>query len=617
MTTTALHTPRAIFRHAGGPRGALLGFLLTLALGLLLMVGAATAIGFANVGQVLPGVDVAGVHLGGLDGTAAAAKLRDELPSLTTGHATLRIDGVPVQLSYAELGRDYEIDQMVAAALALGREGNPITSTGARLRSVITSTSLPVVVHSFDEAAMDALAIDLALRFTHASSDASVATEDGRFVVTPAVDGTRLDPRAIRAVLAPALATPDPADVALSLSTDGRPAAVSTEAAQAAADAASAMAGAALSLTLPDDEEPLSLSPAQLASLIRFGTAGDTYAATVDTTAAQALIASLAEQVDRDPQSAVFTYADAGPTGVVAGVTGRELDVDASLATFAETLAERAGGASVPSMAIATAVTEPPLTTAAAQAAVAKMQRLSSWTTYYAPGISNYWGANISIPAWDIDGRTLAPDEWFSFWNGIGPVTTARGYGSGGVIINGRSYPTGALAGGICSTSTTIFNAALRAGLNIGDRTNHSYYISRYPLGLDATVLRTDAYVTDMTFQNDTADPILIRAYAADGFVRFDLWGVPSGRTITLSTPYVTNTRAARDLTITDPSLAPGTSVRDESPHDGMNVSVTRRVYQADGSLLHENTFFSPYRTVDGIVRVGPRPEPADPPEPA
>ena len=126
-----------------------------------------------------------------------------------------------------------------------------------------------------------------------------MATEDGRFVVTPAVDGTRLDPRAIRAVLAPALATPDPADVALSLSTDGRPAAVSTEAAQAAADAASAMAGAALSLTLPDDEEPLALSPAQLASLIRFGTAGDTYAATVDTTAAQALIASLAEQVER------------------------------------------------------------------------------------------------------------------------------------------------------------------------------------------------------------------------------------------------------------------------------------------------------------------------------
>ncbi|MEO8245884.1 MAG: VanW family protein [Chloroflexota bacterium] len=617
MTTTALHSPRAIFRRATGPRGALLGFLVTLALGLLLLVGAATAVGLATVGQVLPGVNVAGVHLGGLDGTAAAAKLRDALPSLTAGHASLSVDGEPVTVSYADVGRGYEIEQMVAAALALGREGNPLTSTGARLRSVITSTALPVIVHSFDEAAMDALTIDVALRFTHASSDASVATDDADFVVTPAVDGMRLDPRAVRAVLAPMLATADPGDVSLSLSTERRPAAVSTEAAQAAADAATAMAASALSLTLPDDEEPLTFSPVQLAALVRFGPVGGTYAATVDQVGAKALVASLAEQVDREAKSAGFTYAGAGPTGVVAGVTGRELDADASLAAFTAALAERASGASVPSMAIATAITEPPLTTAAAQAAVGKMQRLSTWTTYYAPGISNYWGANISIPAWDIDGRILAPGEWFSFWNGIGPVTTARGYGSGGVIINGRSYPTGALAGGICSTSTTIFNAALRAGLNIGDRTNHSYYISRYPLGLDATVLRTDTSVTDMTFQNDTSDPILIRAYAADGFVRFDMWGVPTGRTISFSTPYVTNQRAARDLTVTDASLAPGSSVRDESPHDGMNVSVTRRVFQADGTLLHENTFFSPYRTVDGIVRVGPQPAPADPPEPA
>ncbi len=617
MTTTALHTPRAIFRNATGPRGALLGFALTLMFGLLLLVGIAAAVGLANAGRVLPGVNVAGVHLGGLDRSAAAARLRDALPSLDAGHAILNIDGDPITVSYAELGRGYEVEEMVAAALALGREGNPLTSTGARLRTLITTTSLPAIVRPFDEAAMRAVTVDVAVRFTHASSDATVTAQDGSFAVRPAVDGSRLDPRAVRATLAPVLATPDPANVTLSLSTVSRPAVVSTAAAQDAAEAATNMAGAPLSLTLPDDETPLSFTPAQLTSIIRFGMGRGGFEASVDRQAAAALVASLARQVDRDPQSARFAYAGTGPTGVIAGVTGRELDADASLAVLTNALAARAGGANVPSMAIATTITEPSLTTTGAEAALAKMQRLSTWTTNYAPGISNYWGANISIPAWDIDGRTLAPGEWFSFWGSIGEVSTARGYGSGGVIINGRSYPTGALAGGICSTSTTIFNAALRAGLNIGDRTNHSYYISRYPLGLDATVLRTESYVTDMTFQNDTPDPILIRAYAADGFVRFDLWGVPTGRTVSLSAPYVTNTRSARDLTITDPSLAPGSSVRDESPHNGMNVSVTRRVYEANGNLLHENTFFSPYRTVDGIVRVGPRPAPADPPEPA
>ena len=63
-----------------------------------------------------------------------------------------------------------------------------------------------------------------------------------------------------------------------------------------------------------------------------------------------------------------------------------------------------------------------------------------------------------------------------------------EGLREGGAIINGRTEPQGALAGGICSCSTTLFNAALRAGFEMGARRNHYYYIDRYPLGLDATV---------------------------------------------------------------------------------------------------------------------------------
>ena len=59
----------------------------------------------------------------------------------------------------------------------------------------------------------------------------------------------------------------------------------------------------------------------------------------------------------------------------------------------------------------------------------------------------------------------------------------------------------------ICSTSTTIFNAALRAGLQMGIRGNHYYYIDRYPDGLDATVSIFDDWAQDMTFVNDTEQP--------------------------------------------------------------------------------------------------------------
>ena len=88
------------------------------------------------------------------------------------------------------------------------------------------------------------------------------------------------------------------------------------------------------------------------------------------------------------------------------------------------------------------------------------------------------------------------------------------GYSYGGAIINGRSTQGVAIGGGICSTSTTIFNAALRAGLEMGVRANHYYYIDRYPDGLDATVSIIDGWTQDMTFRNDTQHPIVVRGLA-------------------------------------------------------------------------------------------------------
>ena len=167
-------------------------------------------------------------------------------------------------------------------------------------------------------------------------------------------------------------------------------------------------------------------------------------------------------------------------------------------------------------MALAVNVTEPALTTLRPQ----RSARRCSWsragqrTTCRA---RNGWGNNINIPARDIDGRNLAPGELFSFWGSIGPVTPERGFMYGGVIINGRSVKGGAIGGGICSTSTTIFNAALRMGLEMGIRMNHYYYIDRYPDGLDATVYMDDSYVQDMTFRNDTDNPIVIRGFGGSG----------------------------------------------------------------------------------------------------
>jgi vancomycin resistance protein YoaR len=376
---------------------------------------------------------------------------------------------------------------------------------------------------------------------------------------------------------------------------------------------------ARLELTLPgagEGEEPHVLDPETIAAWVAFGPVGDQpYAMRLDGGAAATAIGALAEEIDREPVNARITVAGSGLGGVEPGQAGRVLNVEESASALLATLAERGRGAPAGSMMLAVDVTEPELTTEEAEAALPQMQMVSSWTTNYVPGDGNGYGANISIPAWDLDGYNIAPGEWFSFWGGIGPVTVDRGYQYGGAIINGRSVAQGALAGGICSTSTTLFNAAMRFGLEIGERTAHYYYIDRYPTGLDATVAIVDSSVVDMTFRNDTEHPIVIRGYGTPGQVTFQIWSVPNGRAVALSNPVVSDHRAATETTQVDTSMAPGTSRRVEYPHNGFNATVSRTVTGPDGNVIHQNTWFSAYRAVNGVTLVGPTAAAPEPPD--
>ena len=205
------------------------------------------------------------------------------------------------------------------------------------------------------------------------------------------------------------------------------------------------------------------------------------------------------------------------------------------------------------------------------------MRKISTWTTYFQVYERNNFGANIWIPALTIDGYVVGPREKFDFWDAVGPVSRAKGYGLGGAIINGRTEPQGALAGGICSCSTTLFNAALRAGYDMGARRNHYYYIDRYPIGLDATVFKSGSGSTQtVSWTNDTDYPVLIRGYkirsGSRGYVRFDLYSVPTGRKVSIGAPVIRNIRRASDTVQYTSSLAPGSSKRIEFPVDGKQV---------------------------------------------
>jgi vancomycin resistance protein YoaR len=233
------------------------------------------------------------------------------------------------------------------------------------------------------------------------------------------------------------------------------------------------------------------------------------------------------------------------------------------------------------------------------------MRALGSWTTYYEVGSHNGFSANITVPSMYINGTVVAPGEWFSYLKAIGPITTARGFKFGGAIINGQSVEGTTLGGGMCSSSTTLFNAVLRSGFQIGARRNHYYYIARYPLGLDATVFIDGGYAQDMTFRNDTQYPVLIRAIARPGMIRFTVYSVPTGRTVSLTRPTVKNYISGYTVTRDSTSIPAGTYKQVEYAANGQDVWVTRTVRDRSGRVIHQETYYSHYTRMIGIILHG------------
>jgi vancomycin resistance protein YoaR len=623
MTTTPQLDPPASRSFPFGKLilGVLAGFVLVLAFG----VGALLAYQGQYADRVYPGVVVDGVDVSGLTRDAATATLAAELGGYASGEAVVTVDGRAFRFPYATLGRRADVDALVDLAWSVGRgHADPVGRAAQGVRSLLDGTRIaPLVI--VDEDLLRQRVLEAALGVIQRPTSGSVTVTKAGFVVNPAVSGTAFPRAEITDALLAQLADPAaPATVELAYETEPvEPFITDAE----VADALEAAKLMARDVVLTHGKERWTLKAATVRGWIRFVTTTDGYRATIATSAPQKALANLARRVDRQPRDATFLVGrGASVVGVEASKNGRALDVDASAAQLARAILDRASrpSASPVLVALAVHVVKPKLTTEEARKTAPLMQRLSSWTTNFHRYEANGFGNNISIPTGDINGYVVKPGAVFDFWSALGPVTYQRGYRDGGAILNGRTEPTGALAGGICSCSTTLFNAAARAGLQILERANHYYYIDRYPTGLDATVWRSGGAQRSMRFRNDTKYPLLIRGFTGYNYVRFEIWGPPTGRRVTFTRPTIRNVLQASDTVQYTSSLRPGQSKRIEYPVNGMQVWVTRTVRDASGKVIHSDTWYSNYKRVNGIVLVGkkattpaPKPTPSPAPTPA
>jgi vancomycin resistance protein YoaR len=618
---------------------------LTFALGLVATLVVISAVTLAALNsfsnRVVPGVRVGSVDVSGLSRDQVIARLQTDYAYLGQGEVTVTTPLGVAKITYQEAGRAADVEFMADAAMRVGHTGDPIDDAVYMLRSAIDGRTVPIVV-SVDPMAVATRVRELLGTTQVLPQDARATAQNATYSYSPATPGRIIDEKAISSAIVEGLTQPD----APAASQAGG-ALVTIDPQVSDADAQAAVAEAermAVDVTLawgggtetqsPSPSSSKTAIPAAtypiaadtVRSWIVFGTRADgSYGAFLDPAPIQAYLSELAPKVATTPVEPSVVFDKAGkPTGVKNGKDGEGIDVAATSQAIVAYLGSLAsGGSPSSSLGIVPAPISPSITPESLAGTVV----IGSWTTTFFPGISNGFGANIRVPANLLNGQIVAPGQRFSFLAAVSPVDRAHGYTLGGVIENGRSNHTGAIGGGICSASTTMFNAAARAGLEINERHPHFYYIDRYPVGLDATVYSNGNTTWDLKWTNDTPNPIVIRGYTTYGSkstITFQLWSLPLDRKVTFSPAFKANVVKASDHTQYVTSLKPGQENRAEYPTPGFSTSRTRTVTDATGKVIHHDTWVSHYGKVDGLLQIGraktshPTPSPGVPvPAPA
>jgi vancomycin resistance protein YoaR len=587
-------------------------FLAAFAIGLfaVLLLGAGVLYAYDRQfeGRILPGVHVGSVDLSGLSPDDARARLSAAYADLGNGQLVLSGGGSQSSVSFASLGRQLDVDGLVADAAAVGHAGSPLDRAIGNAKTALRGVVLaPRVV--VDEGKLAAAVESAAAPLERDPVEATVVAGKSGFETTPAAPGQSADVKAAVAAASARLAALDASSrTEVAIQVAPRNPVFTTDEATAATAAADLIAR---DLQITDGDNSWTIKGTAIEKWIQVTpTVDGGFTPIVQIAGVKSGLAPIAAKILQKPVEASFLTTKGGSTfGATAARDGRALDLDTTTARVVEALSSRTSNVDAPSVAAVVVVTKPKLSTEEAQKVAPLMKRISTWTTYFPISERNHFGANIWLPAQFINGTVVPPGGTFDFWRVVGPITTARGFGKGGAIINGQTDPQGAIGGGICSCSTTMFNAALRAGMEMHARRNHFYYIDRYPLGLDATVfISSGGAKQTMSWRNDTPYPVLIRGIrtrsGSRGYVRFDIYSVPNGRRVVIGAPTVRNVSRAWDTRVLTSSLPKGATKRIESPVDGKDVWRTVSVYQ-DGKLIRQHTYFSHYSRITGVVLVG------------
>lgn len=571
---------------------------------LFVIVGSALGVAGAAQGDtVMKGVSVAGISAGGLTRESLTSKLEPAAREAESRSIVLVAGDKTWNLRPTSLGINTDVDKTAAAALRTGRSG-PIQWVRSWIRPQQRSVAW---IARVDRTVFERRLTQLTEELQTGPTAGSVAILGTQVVVTRPAEGLSIDWSDAESILR---------RVALDKVTERielpvvrkQPLVTEAQIARVEAEAKTVLQGP---VQFVAGERTITIPPEAIASVLeaRPVMVEEDSAELIlqaDPRRLEALIASVAPVIVNEPKDASFeTQGDTAR--VVPSIDGTKID-GAATADAVNKL--RLGGSRVP--IVLPVIREPAEFTTAEATALGITTRVSTFTTPFDPTNSPRV-TNIDLMAAGTDNKLVLPGEEFSLNRTTGPRNEQNGYKEAQIILNGELVP--GIGGGVCQFGTTLFNAVFFAGLKVEERSNHSLYISNYPVGRDATVFFDTG--KDLRFRNDTPYGLLVRATVNRKSLNISIYSSPLARKVDYTTSPRRNPKPAPTKYVDDPTLPAGQEVVQEPGSEGFDITVVRTVNEGE-KTLHNDTFVSKYRPWKRIVRRGTGPPaPATNPAPS
>jgi len=547
--------------------------------GVILLVGAVYLVDLLSTkDQIAQGTVIGGVEVGGLTPAEAKQTLNTRIGALY--QAPITVTGYGREITFEPVEAGLRVD-LPASVDAVGLRGaNPFDRIASF--SGTTESSVRVVV---DDAALKVWLDSLAGDDDVAAVEGSVTLEGTEVVVVKPVMGERLDIDAAAAAIREAWTAGGPGAVAgMTLPEDTDGVRASAKGVATAAAEATKILKTPLKVTAAGTEIEVPVETIAAAMTIAPDDK-DGFTVTVDPAPIKAAFADKASATQTEPTDATLQMTADGPV-ITKATLGRTVDFKATLKGLDKALRGNS------TLKVVYQDKRPAVGTAAVKALGIK-EVVSEFTT---GGFAYDSGQNVKRTAEIVDGAIVRPGETFSLNNFTGPRGVDQGFVEAGIIENGVAAR--AVGGGISQFATTLYNASYFAGMEDIEHQAHSFYISRYPEGREATVFQNPdgSSVIDVAFKNNFDTAIWIQTVWTENDITVRFWGTP-----TVKVESITGERY--DFTSAPTKTVPyGESCSPTSGSGGFSVDNTRVISDLAGKEIDRQTQSTVYNGQQQII---------------